>query len=695
MFPQSRLEIPFTPEIIAQIPPGSLRQANRATPYRARMDWGTGRQYNPAIQPIQRLRHSMAEERVQRRLAAILAADVVGYSRLMEANEERTLATLSRHRREFFDPTIVKHGGRIFKTMGDGFLVEFGSVINAVHCAVDIQRGMVERNAGVPEDRHVKFRIGINLGDIIVDGDDLYGDGVNMASRLESLAGPGGIACSAIVRNQIGNKLELEFVDLGEKEVKNFSQPVHVYLMSLASMSPPGAPGPRAALPRLRAEKPSIAVLPFTNMSGDPDQDYFSDGITEDIITDLSNVSRLFVLGRNTVFTYKGKAVNLERAARELGVSYLVEGSVRQAGHRVRINAQLIEGATGGHLWAARYDRELTDVFAVQDEITRTIVDQLKIRLLPEERRAIEQPPTESIEAYTYYLRGREYFHLRSRSSYGAARQMFAKAIELDSRYARAYAALAICDSKLHSKFGLATAAEDILVTAGKAIEFDPSLAEAHAARGFALKSQGRRGEALVAFERALQLDPNCYEANDFQGEFCFQDGDFERAATFYLRVMEIRPGDYRSPFALQMIFQSLGRMDEAKTYARIGLKSAEEEINAHPESNLPLELGAAALAALGERERATDWISRALAIDPEDNVTSYNAACAYSLLGQHDRALDLLERWFWRVGSDEKLWFKNDSDFAPLKQYPRYQRLIQLIENPAASESGQSQRVD
>ena len=270
----------------------------------------------------------MAEERVQRRLAAILAADVVGYSRLMEANEERTLATLSRHRREFFDPTIVKHGGRIFKAMGDGFLVEFGSVINAVHCAVDIQRGMVERNAGVPEDRHIKFRIGINLGDIIVDGDDLHGDGVNMASRLEGLAGPGGIACSAIVRNQIGNKLELEFVDLGEKEVKNLSQPVHVYLMNLASMSPPGASGPRAAmLPRLRAEKPSIAVLPFTNMSGDPDQDYFSDGITEDIITDLSNVSRLFVLGRNTVFTYKGKAVNLERAARELGVSYLVEGA--------------------------------------------------------------------------------------------------------------------------------------------------------------------------------------------------------------------------------------------------------------------------------------------------------------------------------------------------------------------------------
>ena len=257
----------------------------------------------------------MAEEQVERRLAAILAADVVGYSRLMEANEERTMGALRQHRREFFDPTVAKHGGRIFKVMGDGFLVEFGSVLNATRCAVEIQRGMLERNAGVPEDRHIKFRIGINLGDIIVEGDDFYGDGVNMATRLEGLAGPGGIACSAVVRNQVGNKLELEFLDQGEKTVKNIAQPVHVYFINLGTLASATIPA-AGGQPRARSDKPSVAILPFSNMSNDPEQEYFSDGITEDIITDLSNVSGLFVLGRNTVFTYKGKAVNLEQIAK-------------------------------------------------------------------------------------------------------------------------------------------------------------------------------------------------------------------------------------------------------------------------------------------------------------------------------------------------------------------------------------------
>src|SRR6185295_12156838 len=248
--------------------------------------------------------------------------------------------------------------------------------------------------------------MGINVGDVIVDGDDFYGDGVNVAARLEALASPGGIACSAVVRHQVGNRLEIDFLDQGEKAVKNIAQPVHVYFIDLgasATAASPGAPDGRAAP---RSNKPSVAVLPFTNMSNDPEQEFFGDGITEDIITDLSKVSGLFVLGRNTVFTYKGKAVNLERIAKELGVAYLVEGSVRKAGQKVRVNAQLIEGATGGHLWAARYDRDLTDIFAIQDEITRTIVDQLKVKLLPEEKKAIEQSPTENVDAYTFYLKG-------------------------------------------------------------------------------------------------------------------------------------------------------------------------------------------------------------------------------------------------------------------------------------------------
>ena len=468
----------------------------------------------------------MGEEQVERRLAAILAADVVGYTRLMEANEERTMGALKQHRREFFDPTMAKHGGRIFKAMGDGFLVEFGSVINAARCAVEIQRGMADRNAGVPEDRQIKFRIGINVGDLIVDGDDFYGDGVNMAARLEGLAGPGGIACSAVVRNQIGNKLEMEFLDQGEKTVKNIAQPVHVYFINMAESVPRDAPQAGAATqPSARTDKPSVAVLPFSNMSNDPEQEFFSDGITEDIITDLSKVSGLFVLGRNTVFNYKGKAVDLEGIAKKLGVAYLVEGSVRKAGNRVRITAQLIEGSNGGHLWADRYDRDLTDIFAVQDEITKTIVEQLKVKLLPEEKKAIEKAPTGNVEAYTNFLRGLQFFHMGTRSSLTVARRMFARAVELDPHYASAYAGMANCDSRLYSKHGVRKSADEILATAGQALAIDPDLAEAHAARGYALSIGNHSSEAAVAFEQALALDPNCFEANQLFAEFCVTRG--------------------------------------------------------------------------------------------------------------------------------------------------------------------------
>jgi adenylate cyclase len=373
------------------------------------------------------------EDNIERRLAAILAADVVGYSRLMEANEERTMGALKQHRREFFDPTVAKHCGRIFKVMGDGFLIEFNSVINAVRCAMEIQCGMLVRNVGVPEDRHIKFRIGINVGDLKVEGDDIYGDGVNLAARLEGLAKPGGIACSATARSQVGNKLGLEFIDQGEMAVKNMTQPVQVFFINLAESIATIAPQAEISThPIDFSDKPSVAVLPFSNMSSDTEQEFFSDGITEDIITDLSKVSGLSVLSRNTVFTLKGKALNLENVARQLGVSYLVEGSVRKAGSRVRITAQLIEGATDRHIWADRYDRDLTDIFALQDEITRTIVRQLKVKLLPEEKKVIGQVQTDSADAYTAYLRGADLLRNQTKSSLLRAHQLFARAVELD-----------------------------------------------------------------------------------------------------------------------------------------------------------------------------------------------------------------------------------------------------------------------
>ncbi len=300
---------------------------------------------------------------MERRLSAIMSADVVGYSRLMGANEVGTLQSLQAHQAQLIEPEISRSQGRVVKLTGDGMLVEFPSVVNAVEAACAIQRAMPARNADVPEDRRIEFRIGINLGDVIVQGDDLFGDGVNVAARIEGAAKPGGIAVSQSVCEHIGNKLDLVFHDRGEEQLKNIERPVRIYDIVL---EPPAAIS-GAAVDDLREDKPSIAVLPFNNMSGDPEQEFFSDGIAEDIITDLSKISSLFVIGRNTSFTYKGKSFQLPRVATELGVRYLLEGSVRKAGERVRVTAQLIDGPSGGHLWADRYDRDLTDIFAIQD----------------------------------------------------------------------------------------------------------------------------------------------------------------------------------------------------------------------------------------------------------------------------------------------------------------------------------------
>ena len=444
---------------------------------------------------------------MERRLAAVLAADVVGYSRLMGTDEAGTLDALTKVRGEFIDSKIAEHQGRTVKVSGDGLLLEFPSVVNAVRCAAEIQRGMRDRNTNVPQERRIEFRIGVNLGDVIVQDEDIFGDGVNVAARLERIAKPGGIAISGSVRDQIGNRLDLVFEDMGEHKLKNIEQPVRVYSLSQEESTIANtAPNPD--------QRPSIAVLPFSNMSGDPEQEYFSDGITEDIITDLSKVSGLLVIARNTAFTYKGKPVKVQQVAQELGVPFILEGSVRKAGARVRVTAQLISSENGAHLWADRYDRDLTDIFAIQDEITHAIVEQLKIKLLPQEKKSIGQAPTDNIEAYTYYLRGRDFFYRHSKRYYQLARRMFAKAVELDPLYARAYAGIADCDSILFHHYHEDVGIDSILDTSAKALALDDRLAEAHASRGLALSLTHRYEQATEEFERAIALDPNLFEAH-------------------------------------------------------------------------------------------------------------------------------------------------------------------------------------
>jgi adenylate cyclase len=383
----------------------------------------------------------MAEERVRRRLAAILAADVVGYSRLMGADEAGTRARFNAHLRDLIQPIIAGLDGRIVKTTGDGLLVEFASVVDAVQCAVEIQKGMVERNADEPDDRRIEFRIGVNLGDVIIEGDDFHGDGVNVAARLEGLCAPGEVYISGSVFDQVVGKTDAAFDDLGEQKVKNIPKPVRVYRVrgETDEEATYGDVSAVASLP----DKPSIAVLPFDNLSGDPGQDFIGDGLTEDIITGLSRFRQFFVIARNSTFQYKGASPDLRRVAKDLGVRYVVEGSVRQARDRVRITVQLIDGLTGNNLWAERYEREFDDLFAVQDEITLTIVAQLEPELQRVEYDRIRAEPPVNLDAWELYHSGMLHIFRRTKEDILEGRELFEKAIERDPSFAGAYAGIA------------------------------------------------------------------------------------------------------------------------------------------------------------------------------------------------------------------------------------------------------------
>jgi adenylate cyclase len=375
-----------------------------------------------------------------RKLAAILAADVAGYSRLTGLDEEGTLERLRNLRRELINPAVSLHRGRVVKTTGDGILIEFLSVVDAVRCALDVQRGMDRQNADVSTEKRIEFRVGINVGDVVVEGEDLLGDSVNVAARLEGIAEPGGICISDTAYQQVRDKVDARFQDAGEQQLKNISRPVRVY-----RVQPSGAAaGPRPALPL--PDKPSIAVLPFKNMSGDPEQEYFADGIVEEIITALSRFRQLFVIARNSSFTYKGRAVDEKQVGRELGVRYVLEGSVRRSGDRVRVTGQLIDAVTGAHLWADRFDGALEDIFDLQDRVTTSVVGAIAPKLEQAEIDRAKRKPPENLDAYDYYLRGMaSHYQSWSKDAINEALRLYYKAIELDPDFASAYGAAARC----------------------------------------------------------------------------------------------------------------------------------------------------------------------------------------------------------------------------------------------------------
>jgi TolB-like protein/class 3 adenylate cyclase len=529
----------------------------------------------------------LTNERVERRLAAVLAADVAGYSRLMGGDEEGTLAELKAIRKNLVDPAISEHRGRIVKTTGDGLLVEFASAVDAARCAVAVQHSVAQHNNGTPQQRRIEFRVGIHVGDIIIDDNDIFGDGVNIAARLEGIAEPGGVCISDDAQRQIRGKVDIAFDDMGPQTLKNIAEPMRAWrlrvdpaLASTAQTKPPAEAAPALALP----EKPSIAVLPFQNMSGDAEQEYFADGMAEDIITALSRFKSLFVIARNSSFTYKGRAVDIKQVGRELGVRYVLEGSVRKAGNRVRITGQLIEATTGRHLWADKFDGALEDVFGLQDQVTSSVVGLIAPTLEQAEIERAKLKPTDRLDSYDLFLRGMA--SVNKRGALPESRAFFGKAFELDPEYGAAYAMAATTLMFQQSISGVPLAAEsraDAIRLAHLAAKLGSDDAFALARSGHVLTYLGYeydRGASMV--EQAVVLNPNLAIAWYSRGWVSLMCGEAERAIESFERMIRLSPLDQLrssawngSSFALYQ----LGRYQEG---CETAMKSIQMMANAH-----------------------------------------------------------------------------------------------------------------
>ena len=559
-----------------------------------------------------------------RKLAAILCSDVVGYSRLAGADEDRILARLRALRSDVIDPTIAVHNGRVVKRTGDGSIIEFRSVVDAVRCAIEVQNAMVERNAGVPEDRRILFRIGIHLGDVVEESDgDLMGDGINIAARLESIAEPGAICLSEQAYWQVKGRLDLAVTDLGPTQLKNIAEPIRVYSLDVDraahAKSTPASTAEKVAPPRL-----SIVVLPFANIGGDASQDYFVDGITESLTTDLSRIGGAFVIGRSTAFTYKGKAVDLKQIGRELNVRYVLEGSVQRSGGRMRLNVQLIEAETGAHLWAERFDKPLADLFEMQDEIVSRLANQLRAELTEAEARRAEQTP--SPDSMDLYFQGRA---LQNRSlapsALANARDFFVRALELDPGNIEALVGIATADvtacvSYMMDEPQAMLAEAEARLT--KALAQAPNNALAHLVMGVALRATNRPQRSIEELERALAIDPNMATARALVGSALIWMGRAQEAEPHVLEALRMSPRDAMTFewFLIAGLAKTyLGKFAEASTWLR-------KSIDANRNRPLAFFLLAACLAHLGRPGEARREVETGLAVDPKFSLRRYRA---------------------------------------------------------------------
>jgi adenylate cyclase len=550
--------------------------------------------------------------RAERRLAAILAADVAGYSRLIEADEEGTLNRLKALRVEVIDPRIAAHRGRIVKTTGDGLLLEFTSVLDALRCAAEMQTALAEDNAALPSERRIEFRVGIHQGDIVVDDGDIFGDGVNVAARLEGLAEPGGICVSVRVQEDAAGRLDLAFEDMGEQALKNIVRPVRTYRVVMAARLASTSVSSNPPLP----DKPSIAVLPFTNMSGDPEQEFFADGMVDDIITVLSRYPSLFVIARNSSFTYKGRAVDVKQVGRELGVRYVLEGSVRKAGNRVRVTAQLVEAEAGNHVWAERYDRDLADIFAVQDEITEAVTTAIAPAIADAERQRAMRTPPGSLDAWSAYQRGLWHFSKGTPDDNALAEKYFQQAIDLDPSFAGGYTGLNYAQTRAAGAYGQRSRSEienSTLALARRAVALDGNDAEARTCFGEELMRRGDYQGALAEVEAALAISPNLAAAHGALGAVLMWSGRPKEGRGALEKSVRLDPRNPNLNLRLLNIAISLYLAREYDA----AVEAAKRGIRSYPDFSNTYRWLAAALGQIGRVEEAKEVLEKAIAMAP------------------------------------------------------------------------------
>jgi adenylate cyclase len=623
----------------------------------------------------------MPTTRLTHHLVALWFADIAGYSDLA-AEDEGSALQLIEILQSLSRDTVRRYEGRVVKFMGDAVLAEFPSTELAVRAAAALSEEYPKESASTG--RAHNLRIGVHVADVAVGSDgDLYGDGVNAAARVQEAAEPGEVVLSEDVWRQLRGRTEFQFESLGNRSLKGVG-PIGLYLVALkapATTCQPPSGGSKTAQPaeEKKGRIRSIAVLPFADLSPQHDQEYFSDGVAEEILNALTKVAGLRVPARTSCFAFRGTSVDAREIGKRLGVETFLEGSIRKAGDRLRITVQLVDARNGYHLWSERFDREIEDIFAIQDEIARSVVDALGLSLTAWEKRRFLKPSTANVEAYEFYLRGRKLFQSWTRQNMEFARQMFARAVTIDPGFAAAWAGLANTYVDLYRWGRNPRDLEEGQRTSAHALELDPNLAEGHVAIGQALGIQRKFKEAAAEFEKAIELDPTSFDAYYFYARSSFEAGDLERAVQLFEKARQSRPEDYQASALRALALHELGRADEAREADQQAVDLINKYLEINPNEARAYSLGASPLARLGDREYSKQWSKQAIALAPNDPVILYNAACILAQLGEHDSALDGLERSI-AAGVAVSDWIKHDPDFESLRDHPRFQAIVKRI---------------